>query len=269
MQMIERKMVVSRRGKIRTLFPIALALISAVVASLTLVSPLFPPSTIQVPVHIPPPPQAVSYEPGFTFPEITFETPSLEANTTLFGNVTLCCLKALPRTAGGSTYLSTPSLFIFSENEYIQMRGKSLAVPWNSPSEASIWQDAFRNYTLNGPTGTETLSIHFTAKDPGVYYFVVESSNGEAEGHLYLTYYKSQIVQNQWVPFWQLIFGVLTVVGFIWAGIEGYHAYKTRKEMVRFRPRQLFFNTHFRFVSSINVKQYQSYFTCLFKSYNL
>lgn len=234
-------MVLSRRGKFLTLFFFVVAVTSAAVASLNLAAPLFPTSTMQVPVQLVPPAGPISNEPYYTFPEITFQTPALDANTTLYGNVTLCCLLTMPRTTNGLTYFSTPELFVFSESEYITMKGTSSATPWTSPSEASISGDTFRNYTLNGPAETEILSIHFTAKDPGVYYFVVESRNGETQGHLYLTYYKSEIVENPWVSRFQWGFGVLSILGLIGGAYEGYRTLKTPEEKIQWHPRELLF----------------------------
>jgi hypothetical protein len=239
--MIERKSVLSRRGKILTFFSLVVALTSAVVAAFNLASPLFPPFTIQVANHIAAEPEPVSYQQHYAFPEITFQTPALDANTTLQGNVTLCCLKYLPLQPPSGSFV-TPDLFVFSATQYIAMKGGANANPWMSPSEASITAGgAFPNYTLNGPAGTEILSIQFTPKTSGVYYLLVESRNGETQGRLYLTYYKSQIVENPWVYRVQLSFGILSILGFIATAVEAYRTFRAPEEMIKFHPRQLLF----------------------------
>lgn len=215
MCMMERKNVLRRRVKFLTLISLLVALTSAVLLGLNLASFLFPASTMQVPVPISPPSQVIPHEAYSSALEITFQAPPLDANTTLYGNVTLCCVLTMPRTTNGVIYFSTPELFIFSESEYITMKGTSGANPLNSPSEVSINGQTFSNYTLNGTAGTEILSIQFTPKHPGVYYFIVEAFNGETQAQLHLTYYKTQTVENKWVSGFQLSLQVLTILGLI------------------------------------------------------
>jgi hypothetical protein len=238
--MMERKMVLSRRGKLLTLFFFAVALASAVLASLNLAAAFFPASTMQVPVEIVrPPEQPISYTYGF--PELSFQIPAVEPYTTLRGNVTLCCLSHYPNTQCG--YIA-PELFVFTDNQYVALKGETNPSLWNAPSEASIKGDTFRNYTLNGPAGTETLLIQFSIKENSVYYVLVESHNGETQGDLYLTYYKSEIVENPWVSRFQWGFRVLSILGLIGGAYEGYRTLKAPEEKIQWHPRQLLSKVH-------------------------
>lgn len=225
--MIDWKMALRRRRKIIALASLIVALVSAVLAIFILASPLVPPSTVQVRVPIPSPRPSISYYQGYLFQWITFQTLSLEANTTYYGNVTLCCLNSLPTGSGRSTYLNTPDVIVFSESEYIAMKGTQYGNPLNSGYEVSIPENTLRNYTLNGEAGTEVLSIQFAPKYSSVYYFVVGLRNGETQGHLYLTYYKSQIVENPSVYHATLILAVFAVAGLFVNAIEKYLTFRT------------------------------------------
>jgi hypothetical protein len=169
---------------------------SAVVFGLGLVSPFLPPSVMEAPVQGISPPKSIPNIIGYSYPDISFQTPTLDSSTTYYGNVTLCCLHTMPRTSDNLPYFTMPVLYIFSDSDY------SIRSP--STADASINGETFNNYTLNGTNGTEILSIQFTPKGSGVYYFVVNPSNGECNGecnvHLYLSYYKTQTFENK-LPF--------------------------------------------------------------------
>jgi len=222
-------MVLPRPRNILPFVYFAVTFTSAVVAGLILASSLVPPSTMEVLVQIVPSPGAISYPEGYSFPEITFQTPPLDSRTTYYGNVTLCCLFKMPGTANGVTYFSTPELFVFSQSEYIT----SSATPMTSPPEVSINGETFSNYTLNGTAGTEILSIEFTPKDSGIYYFVVESRNGETQAQLRLTYYTSQIVENKWPSRFQAFYAVLSILGLIVGPIGTLRTPRAREEMIQ------------------------------------
>lgn len=194
--MTDRKTLLRRRRKQIFLLSLIVAVATGVPTILNLAAAALPPSTKEVPVQIAPPPSPISAEPLLSWQEISFETPSLDANTTLNGTVTLCCLHVMPRTLNGLTYFSPPQLYILSQNDFIAMKATKDGNPTNSHYEAAILEENFNNYTFNGPTGAEILWVQFTTSEPGVYYFFVELTNAETHAQLNLTYYESETVEN-------------------------------------------------------------------------
>jgi hypothetical protein len=185
--------------------------ISGIVVGFVLLSPFLPSSVIDSPVQGISPPEQIPSILGSTHADLSFQTPMLYSNTTYYGNVMLCCVFKEPETTGGMLYFSSPVLYIFSDSDY-STRSTSNAV-------ASINGETYSNYTLNGTTGTEILSIQFTPQGSGVYHFVVDPSNGECSEEcnvtLHLNCYKTETVEDR-LPFpLEPILGVLSVLGLI------------------------------------------------------
>jgi len=209
--MTERKTPLRRRRKQIALLSLIVAVATGVPAFLNLAAAALPPSTKVVAVPIAPPPSPLSSEPLLSWQEISFETPSLDANTTLNGTVTLCCLHTMPRSLNGLTYFSPPQLYILSQNDYIAMKATKDGNPTNSHYEAAILEENFNNYTFNGPTGTELLWVQFTTSEPGAYYFFVELTNAETHAQLNLTYYENETVENSLASPIRLILGLVSI----------------------------------------------------------
>ena len=106
---------------------------------------------------------------------ITFSTPVLQANTTLAGNVSLCC-----KASAASDPFSAPSVFILTSSDYaawqsiVNLKSQTNAFPSETPYEATTFgYDSLKNYTYEGPTGSEFISLSFLTKETSVYYFLV------------------------------------------------------------------------------------------------
>jgi pyrimidine deaminase RibD-like protein len=103
---------------------------------------------------------------------ITFATPVIDADTTVTGNVSICCRYTPPKDP-----YDAPSVFILSASDYSAWqnaldRNQLNAFPSTSPNEATTF-GSLGNYTYDGASGAEFVTINFSTKETSVYYFLV------------------------------------------------------------------------------------------------
>lgn len=223
--MMERKTVRPRPRETLLFVYFAVTFTSAVVAGLVLVSPFFPPSVMEVPLRGISPAEPIPNIKGYTFPDISFQTPMLDSSRTYYGNVTLCCVFKELTSREGIVYFSSPELFVFADSDY--------STRSTSNAEVSINGETFSNYTFNGSTGTEILSIQFTPKGSGVYHFVVNPGNNESQVYLYLSYYNTTTAENKWPSLFQEVFGVLSIPGLILGAMIALRTPRSREEKIQ------------------------------------
>jgi len=165
---------------------------------------------------------APSSEQYIGFQLITFDTPVLEANTTVAANVSLCC-----RGTPAKDPFDAPSVFILSASDYSEWqtalnRNPLNAFPSTSPYEATTFGcDNLKNYTYNGSDGNEVIRTRFLTRETAVYCYLV-IAKGESSFSL-------DMIASGWQTIhpYDWIFHSVTVLaaggGVILAWMEGEH----------------------------------------------
>lgn len=230
----------SRREIAWMVFFITLAVISAGALSFSdLVSPYLPSYSQTVARLSSNQTASLSYDP-IGNPEMAFHTP-LNASIPVWGNITVCCVSAMPQ--------AIPELFIMTSTGYETMQHTNYGTPWspNVQVEVSTGANLFENYSVNGQTGIQALSIEFTPQEQGVYYFILDPVKGATNyatytvmtsGTLRLWHYESVVIRpwDQWVKRLEIAgFLVSIIVGAIFT----VRSMTKGEDYVKFHPQVL------------------------------
>jgi hypothetical protein len=100
-----------------------------------------------------------------------FETPvAIQSGAVLSGNLTSYCVQQPASLSSGGR--SPPQLYVLTLTEEQLWSPNSGTGPPKSFVASISYENAFANYTFNGPAQTEGLVFHVPIKTPDYYYFI-------------------------------------------------------------------------------------------------